>query len=143
MVNDKPPLGRDAEQLKALGYVSHFDRTMSKWENFSLGFTYFSPVVGLYTIFATAFPAGDPPMWWTYILVGALVVGGYLLLFALPAGRSLVRALRHARDDGRRDPDRAHLHDARAPYERGTAPAGDAHQLGIGASGRVVTPIDA
>src|SRR5471030_2944207 len=43
---------------------------MSKWENFSLGFTYLSPVVGVYTIFATAFIAGGPPMWWTYLLVG-------------------------------------------------------------------------
>ena len=39
-------MDQDAEQLRALGYVSHFDRTMSKWENFSLGFTYLSPVVG-------------------------------------------------------------------------------------------------
>jgi hypothetical protein len=46
------PTDQDAEQLRALGYVSHFDRTMSKWENFSLGFTYLSPVVGVYTIFA-------------------------------------------------------------------------------------------
>ena len=38
---------QDADQLKALGYVSHFDRTMSRWENFSLGFTYLSPVVGV------------------------------------------------------------------------------------------------
>jgi len=47
-VTDDSVLGvdQDAEQLKALGYVSHFDRTMSKWENFSLGFTYLSPVVG-------------------------------------------------------------------------------------------------
>jgi len=47
-VTDDSALGvdQDAEQLKALGYVSHFDRTMSKWENFSLGFTYLSPVVG-------------------------------------------------------------------------------------------------
>jgi hypothetical protein len=59
------PIDQDAEQLKALGYVSHFDRTMSKWENFSLGFTYLSPVVGVYTIFASAFVAGGPPMWWT------------------------------------------------------------------------------
>src|SRR6202041_846339 len=64
-VNDNSGLGvdRDAEQLKALGYVSHFDRTMSKWENFSLGFTYLSPGVGVYTIFAGAFIAGGPPMW--------------------------------------------------------------------------------
>ncbi len=43
---------------------------MSKWENFSLGFTYLSPVVGVYTLFATSFVAGGPPMWWNYILVG-------------------------------------------------------------------------
>ena len=43
---------------------------MSKWENFSLGFTYLSPVVGVYTVFATAFVSGGPPMWWTYIAVG-------------------------------------------------------------------------
>ena len=56
---------RDAEQLRSLGYVSHFDRSMSLWENFALGFTYLSPVAGVYTIFATAFAAGGPPMWWT------------------------------------------------------------------------------
>jgi len=83
---------RDAEQLKALGYVSHFDRTMSKWENFSLGFTYLSPVVGVYTIFASAFIAGGPPMWWTYILVGlgqlmvCLVFGEIVSQFPISGG---------------------------------------------------------
>ena len=61
-MNDKltHSAGSDAEQLRALGYVSNFDRTMSKWENFSLGFTYLSPVVGVYTIFASAFVARRP-----------------------------------------------------------------------------------
>ena len=68
VTNSGKAIDQDAEQLRALGYVSHFDRTMSKWENFSLGFTYLSPVVGVYTIFATAFVAGGPPMWWTYIV---------------------------------------------------------------------------
>ena len=68
--NTAKPIDPDAERLRELGYVSHFDRTMSKWENFSLGFTYLSPVVGVYTIFASAFIAGGPPMWWTYLLVG-------------------------------------------------------------------------
>ena len=83
---------QDAEQLKALGYVSHFDRTMSKWENFSLGFTYLSPVVGVYTIFASAFLAGGPPMWWTYILVGlgqlmvCLVFGEIVSQFPISGG---------------------------------------------------------
>ena len=82
----------DAEQLRALGYVSHFDRTMSKWENFSLGFTYLSPVVGVYTIFASAFIAGGPPMWWTYILVGlgqflvCLIFGEIVSQFPISGG---------------------------------------------------------
>ncbi|MEA3107216.1 MAG: hypothetical protein QOI88_1821 [Gammaproteobacteria bacterium] len=83
---------QDAEQLKALGYVSHFDRTMSKWENFSLGFTYLSPVVGVYTIFAGALVVGGPPMWWTYILVGVgqllvcLVFGEIVSQFPISGG---------------------------------------------------------
>ncbi|MBI4059896.1 MAG: amino acid permease [Elusimicrobia bacterium] len=60
----------DAEQLRALGYDSHFDRSMSFWENFSLGFTYLSPVVGVYSVFAMALRAGGPPMFWNYLLVG-------------------------------------------------------------------------
>ncbi len=64
------PDDRDSKQLRSLGYVSHFDRSMSIWENFALGFTYLSPVVGVYTIFATTFAAGGPPMWWTYVFVG-------------------------------------------------------------------------
>ncbi len=89
-----PSVDYDAAQLKALGYESKFERTMSKWENFSLGFTYLSPVVGVYTIFATAFIAGGPPMWWTYIGVGigqlfvCLVFGEIVSQFPISGGRS-------------------------------------------------------
>jgi len=62
-------LDADAAQLKALGYTSKFDRTMSELENFSLGFTYLSPVVGVYSLFAFALAAGGPPMFWWYLLV--------------------------------------------------------------------------
>ena len=41
----------DAAQLAALGYTAKFDRSMSVWENFALGFTYLSPVVGVYSVF--------------------------------------------------------------------------------------------
>ena len=44
----------DAAQLQALGYTSKFDRSMTQLENFSLGFTYLSPVVGVYSLFAFA-----------------------------------------------------------------------------------------
>jgi len=86
------PPDKDADQLRALGYVSHFDRTMSKWENFSLGFTYLSPVVGVYTLFATSFMVGGPPMWWTYIGVGlgqlmvCLVFGEIVSQFPISGG---------------------------------------------------------
>jgi amino acid transporter len=82
----------DAEQLASLGYVSHFDRSMSIWENFALGFTYLSPVVGVYTIFAITFAAGGPPMWWTYLFVGmgqmlvCLVFGEIVSQFPISGG---------------------------------------------------------
>ena len=60
----------DAAQLRALGYTSNFERSMSLWENFALGFTYLSPVVGVYTLFGLCLAAGGPPMFWSYLLVG-------------------------------------------------------------------------
>lgn len=60
----------DEAQLRELGYESQFERSMSFWENFSLGFTYLSPVVGVYSVFAMALKAGGPPMFWNYLLVG-------------------------------------------------------------------------
>ena len=82
----------DAAQLEALGYASKFDRRMSKWENFSLGFTYLSPVVGVYSVFALAITAGGPPMWWGYLVVGlgqllvCLVFGEIVSQFPISGG---------------------------------------------------------
>jgi amino acid transporter len=83
---------RDAAQLEALGYDSKFERKMSLWANFSLGFTYLSPVVGVYTLFATVFPIGGPPMFWSYLLVGmgqllvAMVFGEIVSQFPIAGG---------------------------------------------------------
>jgi amino acid transporter len=60
--------GADAQQLRALGYTAKFDRSMSLWENFALGFTYLSPVVGVYSVFDVGMMAGGPPMIWSYFL---------------------------------------------------------------------------
>jgi amino acid transporter len=43
---------------------------MGLWENFALGFTYLSPVVGVYSTFALAFTAGGPPMIWSIVIAG-------------------------------------------------------------------------
>jgi amino acid transporter len=61
----------DAAQLAALGYTAKFDRSMSLWENFALGFTYLSPVVGVYSVFDLGLSTGGPPMFWSYFLAGA------------------------------------------------------------------------
>jgi amino acid transporter len=61
----------DAAQLAALGYTAKFDRSMSVWENFALGFTYLSPVVGVYSVFDLGLSTGGPPMFWSYFLAGA------------------------------------------------------------------------
>lgn len=65
---DAPGRDADAEQLKALGYTAEFDRSMTLWENFALGFTYLSPVVGVYSVFDVGMAAGGPPMIWSYFL---------------------------------------------------------------------------
>ena len=85
-------LGSDAEQLRALGYTQRFDRTMSFWQNFALGFTYLSPVVGVYSIFAFGLATGGPPMVWAYLLAGmgqmlvCLVFGEVVSQFPIAGG---------------------------------------------------------
>jgi len=84
--------GDDVRQLEALGYTSKFDRTMTPWQNFSLGFTYLSPVVGVYSVFAMALTTGGPPMWWSYLFVGmgqmlvCLVFGEVVSQFPISGG---------------------------------------------------------
>ncbi len=86
------PADSDAEQLRQLGYTSSFNRSMSLWENFALGFTYLSPVVGVYTLFGLCLAAGGPPMFWAYLLVGCgqllvcLIFGEVVSQFPISGG---------------------------------------------------------
>lgn len=68
----------DAQHLASLGYSydSQFQREMTFWGNVSLGFTYLSPVVGIYSLFAVALSAAGPPMFWSLVIVG---VGQFLV----------------------------------------------------------------
>jgi amino acid transporter len=65
---------------------------MSLWANFSLGFTYLSPVVGIYTLFGYALATGGPPMIWSLAIVGigqllvALVFGEIVSQFPVAGG---------------------------------------------------------
>ena len=61
----------DQEHLRVLGYDDSFRRSMSLWSNFALGFTYLSPLVGVYSLFAVVLTIGGPPSIWWIIIVGA------------------------------------------------------------------------
>jgi amino acid transporter len=67
----KPSVLDDSEHLNVLGYQDHFNRSMSFWANFALGFTYLSPLVGVYSLFATALSVGGPPSIFWIFIVGA------------------------------------------------------------------------
>lgn len=71
----------DAAQLAALGYTQRLTRALSLWSNFAVGFTYLSPLVGVYSVFDYGLATGGPAFFWTIpvVLVGQGLV---LLTFA-------------------------------------------------------------
>ncbi|MEF3402549.1 APC family permease [Agromyces sp. CCNWLW203] len=73
MSEDRGPAAAlsDGEHLSVLGYEDTFNRSMSLWANFALGFTYLSPLVGVYSLFAVALTIGGPPSIWWIVIVGA------------------------------------------------------------------------
>src|SRR2546430_9716212 len=66
----------DTEQLASFGYRQQLTRALGLWSNFSLGFTYLSPVVGVYTLFAFGLATAGPAFIWTI----PLVVAGQMLV---------------------------------------------------------------
>lgn len=82
----------DDARLEALGVKSDFDRSMSMLENFALGFTYLSPVVGVYTLFDSSLQTGGSPMIWSYVIAGlgqflvALIFGEVVSQFPISGG---------------------------------------------------------
>jgi len=81
-----------SDQLRALGYATRFDRTMTVSQNFALGFTYLSPVCGVYAMFAFGLSTGGPPMVWSYVIAGvgqmlvALIFGEIVSQFPITGG---------------------------------------------------------
>jgi amino acid transporter len=88
------PAGQTADdaQLAALGYSGEFHRSMSLWSNMALGFTYLSPLVGVYSLFAYSLSIGGPPAIWWIVIVGlgqllvALVFGEVVSQYPLAGG---------------------------------------------------------
>jgi amino acid transporter len=96
MSDKTPPVSdtsaADTDHLKVLGYDEGFTRSMSLWANFALGFTYLSPLVGIYSIFALGLATGGPlAVWWIFIvgagqLLVALVFGEIVSQYPIAGG---------------------------------------------------------
>src|SRR6478736_6923506 len=75
----KSPQGQpdaDAERLQNLGYTQELSRVLSLFDNFSVAFSYLSPMVGVYSLFVLGVGAGGP----RYLWLMPLVVAGMLLV---------------------------------------------------------------
>ncbi len=94
-MSDTPELHPRSEHahLEALGYSgTDFHRSMSLWSNMALGFTYLSPLVGVYSLFAYSLSIGGPPAMWWIVIVGcgqflvALVFGEVVSQYPIAGG---------------------------------------------------------
>jgi len=88
------PHDDDAAHLARLGYSydAEFKRDMGFWGNVALGFTYLSPVVGVYTTLSLSLAIAGPPAVWVLLLAGvgqflvALVFGEVVSNFPVAGG---------------------------------------------------------
>ncbi len=67
---------RDDSRLRSLGYQPQLRRVLGPFANFSVAFTYLSPMVGIYSLFAFGIGTGGPAYLWLMFvpLVGMLFV---------------------------------------------------------------------
>ena len=68
---------RDVAHLASLGYKQQLTRALGLWSNFAIGFTYLSPLVGVYALFSYGLGVGGPVMFWTIPIV---VFGQFLVM---------------------------------------------------------------
>ena len=59
-----------AEHETVLDHPEEFKRDMGFWGNLALGFTYLSPVVGVYTTLAASIAIVGPPAFWMILVAG-------------------------------------------------------------------------
>ena len=80
-VDTAPPIIDDQQRLGQLGYRQELSRVLSLFDNFSVAFSYLSPVVGIYSLFVLGAGMGGPAYIWTipvvvfFMLFVAMVFG--------------------------------------------------------------------
>src|SRR5665213_2972242 len=84
---------RDHERLSALGYRQELSRVLSLFDNFSVAFSYLSPMVGIYSIFVIGIGAGGRRFIWTIPIVVAFMTLVALVFGELASENPLSGAL--------------------------------------------------
>jgi amino acid transporter len=76
VAHDRSLLSDDDRRLADFGYAPQLSRVLGLFSNFSVAFTYLSPMVGIYSLFVLGFGTGGPAYLWLTILpvVGMLLV---------------------------------------------------------------------
>lgn len=65
----------DDARLESLGYRPQLNRVLGLFANFSVAFTYLSPMVGIYSLFALGLGAGGPGyVWLTWLPVAGMLL---------------------------------------------------------------------
>jgi amino acid transporter len=65
----------DDARLRSLGYHPQLNRVLGLFANFSVAFTYLSPMVGIYSLFALGLGAGGPAyVWLTWLPVAGMLL---------------------------------------------------------------------
>lgn len=71
----------ESDRLSHLGYHQELSRVLSLFDNFSVAFSYLSPMVGIYSLYALGVGMGGPRYLWTMP-----IVVGLMMLVALVFG---------------------------------------------------------
>jgi len=74
--SDGVALDAEDAKLSNLGYKPQFERVLGLFGDFSLGYSYMSPMAGLFALFAVAISTGGPAFFWTMpvVLLGQFLV---------------------------------------------------------------------
>ena len=72
---EPPELGGDDARLESLGYHPQLRRVLGLFANFSVAFTYLSPMVGIYSLFVLGVGTGGPVyVWLTWVPVAGMLL---------------------------------------------------------------------
>ncbi|MGC8465338.1 MAG: APC family permease [Acidimicrobiales bacterium] len=69
-------MSAETNELEQYGYQQELKRTLSFFSNFGVAFTYLSPVVGIYSLFALGIGTGGPAYIWSMplVIIGQILV---------------------------------------------------------------------